>query len=346
MKILVNGFGAHMGGIVRVHNAICRELAAYGEVSVANAPHDRRHGDHLRIVSAQAISRRKSILNDLRISLRPTAYDVRVDSAPAFRFFTRSRHHVVIVHDLNFLHKDIHSISWLQYMYRLLLHHWTLRRCDQVVVNSNSTMSELEGFWAPVLKKAQVLPLPVDQVLNAIPATVTPTDRSPAEGVHVMTFGHAQNKGVQHILHLMAIREDLKLTVICTPENWDRFWSETASTLGVRERVRVKGNLSDAALRCEYENADVFCMLSGYEGFGLPIVEALTLQRPTIINDIPTLVDTGRGFPVKVDPGDAIALSAAVDEALSTPVSRWEEASAAYRHWTWQLWTSQLMEEV
>jgi glycosyltransferase involved in cell wall biosynthesis len=52
--------------------------------------------------------------------------------------------------------------------------------------------------------------------------------------------------------------------------------------LGLTGAVRLAGEVSDAALAAYYEGADVFLSLSVHEGFGVPLVEAMTAGLPVV----------------------------------------------------------------
>jgi len=340
---LVNGFGAYAGGIVRVHNEICRQLAARGLLFIASAPRHQESGFPSTILSRQTDSRRASLVADLKASLRRgPRYDVRVDSAPAFRLFTKSSRHVVVVHDLNFLQRHVHGISAVQYVYRWVLHHWTLRRVDSIVVNSEATAAEVRQFRPALERKVVVLPLPVDHVV----APRAPAASAGGEAITLMSFGHAANKGVEHLLELAAARPTVELLLICGQGHWRELWEPRARELGVTGRVHVRSSVSDSELYEAYCHADVFCMLSSYEGYGLPVAEALRLARPTIVSTLPVLAATSRHAAVVVDPADVVALSAAVDEALQAPRQRWLDAAETFRSWTWESWTTELLRSV
>ncbi|XBB65420.1 glycosyltransferase [Nocardioides sp. WV_118_6] len=349
MRSLVNGFGAHHGGIVRVHDALCAELRAYGPVVVANAPRSPSGpgvdgidgvdgGDGIEIASTQRSSRMGSFLGDAWAARRAPRFDVRVDAAPALRFLTRSRAHVVVVHDLNFRRPEIHGIGRGQRLYRVLLHHWTLRRADRVVVNSRATAAEVAAFRPAAAAKTLVLPLPVDHV--AVPAPVAPARDRTDRTVRLLTFGHARNKGVDRLLRLLHERPDHRLTVIGTPDSWQAHWAATADRLGVADRVTRLEAPGDAEVVAAYLACDVFCMLSTYEGYGLPVAEALRLARPTVVSDLPVLAETARGHAVVAQGDDDAAVAAAVDEARRRPVAAWESAARAFGAWTWRSWVA------
>lgn len=343
MRYLVNGYGAHMGGIVRVHNAVCDELARRGAVFVANAPRDQKDLSELQIISKQGGSRLKSFVGDVARSLRFQRFDIRVDSAPAFRFFTRAGKHLVIIHDLNFMRPSVHRISWKQRLYRKVLHHWTLRQVDRIIVNSTATLEELREFMPSCVSRAVVLSLPVDEFATQGPR-LTIKSRSDSE-LRILAFGHARNKGVDRLLAVLKVRPAATLTVICPLEKWEQLWRFEATRLGVSDRVRVVFDLTDSELRDEYLSADVFCMISSYEGYGLPVAEALALGVPTVISELPVLADTGRGYAVIAGRGvDETHLVRALDEALARPASHWRSASEELRAWSWREWITRMLE--
>ncbi len=57
--------------------------------------------------------------------------------------------------------------------------------------------------------------------------------------------------------------------------------------------VRVMENLDDGSLRRLYENCAFFCMPSLYEGFGLPLLEALAASKQAIVSDLPCFHEIG-----------------------------------------------------
>ena len=340
MRYLVNGFGAYHGGIVRVHNEICRELSGRGTVHVASAPRDQVDLEGIRVLSVQSSSRARSFLRDAWSSLRGGRYDVRIDSAPAFRFFTRASRRIVVVHDLNFLQPGVHRISKSQRLYRHLLHRWTLWQATAIVVNSSATGHEVNRFMPSVKDKTYVCPLPV-----RLPWPVTPPiqRRRASSTVRLLSFGHAANKGVDRLLGLLAVQPDYELTVIAPAAAWEAHWRGLSVSLGVSGRVRLVEAPDDEQLVDEYCRADVFCMLSTYEGYGLPVVEALSLGRPVVISDIAVLHATSLGLAEAPADDTTGALGAAIERALGHPKRHWQHAAAAIRGRDWTQWVDEML---
>jgi glycosyltransferase involved in cell wall biosynthesis len=96
--------------------------------------------------------------------------------------------------------------------------------------------------------------------------------------------------------------------------------------------IVVSGRVDDAALAGAYAAADVFVLVSRYEGYGIVYAEALARGLPIIacnIGPVPELV--GRGAAILIHPDDRVALSAALDLLLGDAALRATMSRAALR---------------
>lgn len=62
---------------------------------------------------------------------------------------------------------------------------------------------------------------------------------------------------------------------------------EKIQSLELSDRVRVLRNLSDHEVRCLYRLCSLFVFPSIYEGFGIPVLEAMAARRPMVLSDLP-----------------------------------------------------------
>ncbi len=88
---------------------------------------------------------------------------------------------------------------------------------------------------------------------------------------------------------------------------------------GGREAVRGLewlGPLDDDALAREYRESTLFLYPTLYEGFGLPLLEAMAAGLPAVVSDIPVLREVGGDAPVFADPTDARAWARTVGDLL------------------------------
>jgi len=83
--------------------------------------------------------------------------------------------------------------------------------------------------------------------------------------------------------------------------------------LGIRDSVRFIGRLSDADLAATYRGATGFLLVSHYEGFGLPIVEAMACGAPVITSSVASMPEVAEGAALLVDPGSVEEIAAGID---------------------------------
>ena len=102
--------------------------------------------------------------------------------------------------------------------------------------------------------------------------------------------------------------------------------------------VHFLGYVDDADLPALYNLADLFAFPSHYEGFGLPVLEALACGAPVVCTDTSSLPEIAGDAALLIPTGDETALCDALTSLLTNPAARAELAQrgpAQAARWTW-----------
>lgn len=94
---------------------------------------------------------------------------------------------------------------------------------------------------------------------------------------------------------------------------------EVALEPALAARIRRLGYVSDVELVRLYQRSSVFLLLSDYEAFGIPIVEALACGTPVVTTATPEAISLFAGLPgcFLVDNTDAAAVDGALESAIA-----------------------------
>jgi glycosyltransferase involved in cell wall biosynthesis len=105
---------------------------------------------------------------------------------------------------------------------------------------------------------------------------------------------------------------------------------------GLEDRVRLLGFVPDAHLPALYSGAGAFVFPTRYEGFGMPVLEAMACGLPVVAGLRGSVPEVAGGHAVLVDPDDPQEIAAGIGRALALPS---EAREAARRHastFTWR----------
>jgi glycosyltransferase involved in cell wall biosynthesis len=106
-----------------------------------------------------------------------------------------------------------------------------------------------------------------------------------------------------------------------------------------RDHIHHLGYLSDREVAACYSHADVFAYPSIYEGFGLPVLEAMTLGCPVVTSNTSSLPEVAGDAALLVTPTDAEELAAALERVIMDRSLRESLIEKGYRQASQFSWT-------
>jgi glycosyltransferase involved in cell wall biosynthesis len=106
-------------------------------------------------------------------------------------------------------------------------------------------------------------------------------------------------------------------------------WEVERALAGLNENVRLLGYVSDDDLAALYHLCTVFAYPSLYEGFGLPLAEAMRCGAACLTSDVSSLPEVGGDAVVYADPRDVQAIRAGLERLLASDSERKALGAAA-----------------
>lgn len=242
--------------------------------------------------------------------------------------FWSPRHHlplassvpaVVTIHDLVWRHAPESMFAMGRTLERALMPP-SLKKARAIIAVSDATRTDLVEFMPSIGSKISVIP----------EAAFTPSQDPPEPTrsrniLFVSTF--EPRKNIPGILRAFARlmaggNRSHQLTLAGNP-GWKQNIASLIEDLGLADRVRIVRPQSQTDLERLYIDCDFLVMPSLYEGFGLPILEAMTFGKPVITSNLSSMPEVAGDAALLVDPTS--------DEQIATAMRRLIEDDDLYR---------------
>jgi len=136
---------------------------------------------------------------------------------------------------------------------------------------------------------------------------------------YILFVGTLQpRKNISRLIHAFSKLETDKELVIVGRKGWqfDEIL-QAPEKYNVKDRVVFIHDAGDADLPSLYKNAEFFILPSLYEGFGLPVLEAMSYGAPVITSNVSSLPEAGGDAALYVDPEDASDIAIKMQKLLN-----------------------------
>jgi glycosyltransferase involved in cell wall biosynthesis len=252
--------------------------------------------------------------------------DVDVFFAPAYTApLSLKCPFVLAIHDVSY---EAHP-EWYPFLERSYYRYVSKRaaaKAKHIITDSQEVKREINKYFGAQLADANVIYLAADEVFLPVdePAVIAATKRKlglvnryllyvgmmfTRRNIPVLLEAFAQIRGLAPDCDLVLIGENKTEPRIDLDKLVDR--------LDLKSAVWQRDYIDQSDVVNLYSGAEAFVYLSSYEGFGLPVLEAMQCGAPVIVSNASCLPEIAGGAAVLVVPEDAKAVASAITEVLT-----------------------------
>lgn len=244
----------------------------------------------------------------------------------------KSKLRAVVIHDLTYLYfPELVEEANLSHLRRVVPR--SIENADMVITVSHSVKSELIKEFNLNPNKCIVTHIPPSEIFGKNQSHMEDQVRSKykiGSKKYILFLGNFEpRKNLTSLIkaysNLPQKIQDEHQLILAGGKGWksDETQRVLDSAIRAGKSIRHIGYIDSNDRPALYQAASLFVMPSLYEGFGIPILEAMASGCPVIASDIPVLRETGGDAAIYVDTTDVTALSAAITNSLqSHPYSK------------------------
>jgi len=237
---------------------------------------------------------------------------------------------VVTLHDLAFL-RFPNILTRSKRLYHRMFTVRSIRRASMVIAVSNSTKQDAIELVGVPGERVQTVYTCIDTRFSIVPGAEelqSFREKQGLTGGYLLYLGTLEPR--KNITTLVEAYAQLRKTyaiseklVLAGGKGWlyDAIF-ERVQQLGLASEVLFAGYVADAEQALWYRAASAFVYPSLYEGFGIPVVEAIACGVPVVTSNVSSLPEAGADIALCIDPYNVEAMAAAMYQALTDQTFR------------------------
>lgn len=202
---------------------------------------------------------------------------------------------------------------------------YSCRHADKIIAISESTKKDIIRYYGIPEEKIAVIYQAINPIFyhpqaEYLAASTLKSYHIPDEYILYVGAINSRKNLLGIIKAYAMLPETFKIPLVIVG-NGGKYKEEVlkyAGSHGLLKNLIILHNLADSKIvQALYQKAQLFIYPSFYEGFGLPVTEALLSKTPVITSDISSLPEAGGPDTCYVNPTDTEAIAYAIETVLS-----------------------------
>ncbi len=228
---------------------------------------------------------------------------------------------LLTIHDVRGLYEN--NLSSIRPLFKAVLLQ-SIKRADRIITVSETMRLEILSFYSET---------PVSVVFNGINTEeFTNISQSACDKFlkkyylprnFVLSVGHLESrKNYTQLIEAMSMLKfkglNCPLVIVGNDSGEGSSIKEKISQLNMSKDVTLLTGLSDDEVKCAYSSCSLFVFPSTYEGFGIPILEAMAFKKPIALSSLPVFREITEDQAIYFPPNDIEGMAYAIESALTS----------------------------
>ncbi|WP_460220442.1 glycosyltransferase family 4 protein [Psychroserpens sp. MEBiC05023] len=221
------------------------------------------------------------------------------------------RNQIISIHDIAFRHYRKSFSRSFSFVYNFLVPKLA-RKGLHVLTVSKASKKEIHEELGISKEKITV----IYNGLSSIFKTKTKEFLEENEKYILTVSSHHPRKNFNRLIEAFSQINNDSLKLYIIGNKVKHFKNENKNAIKIDNRVRFLSDISDEQLVTYYDNALLFVFPSIYEGFGIPIIEAMSRGLTCVISDIPVFKEIGNEKMVYINPYKTNSIKQGIEKGI------------------------------
>ena len=324
-KIADYGIGTYIRNLVRALGELDQENQYVLFVGTQNRDSLDPLPDNFRVVIERSPSYSARELVSLSWRLLRLRLDLYHSTHYVLPAFVPCRA-VVTIHDIIHLLYPEFLPSPLAFFYAQRMIRRSLSRGDRIIADSQNTKTDLMEYFDVDGRKIRVV---YPGVAESFRDRLDPRDLGRALAAleirrpYLLFVGNPKpHKNLDNVIKAYARALEIhpfEADLVCVGDRSGIEFKirQRATQLGLADRLKLLGRVEDDDLPALYQGATLFLFPTLYEGFGLPVIEAMASGVPVITSNTSALKEVAEGYAHLVNPLDVEEIAKAIAQCMA-----------------------------
>lgn len=252
----------------------------------------------------------------IRLSLQLIADKPDVFFTPGYTLpILHPKKSIAMVHDLGFMHVPEYYTPWQRMFYPFIVR-YTLSVASHIITPTEFTKQDIVNTYNYPEEKITVVPLGINLGFE------TEDVRFESKEPFMLYLGRLTiKKNIEGVVHAYKILREKGVTHnLVLAGKPDVGWEHVEKYItehNLTEHITITGYISEQEKWSLLKNASVFVFPSFFEGFGIPVIEAMAAGTPVVTSNTTCLPEVAGDAALLVDPTDVSAIAESTYRVLS-----------------------------